>query len=304
MAENQENKYGPEALLETWLKQSAKFWADAAKAAPRSDAGKPGGETADEGKKSRFQETYDSTVRMWQVWTAMMAEPEAVEALTRGINALPDTAVKLMRPGIDSFFHLQKEWWARMGRIGESTKAYDFENLDREIFKVWSELYEKEFRQFFNLPQVGLTREYQERFTLAADKFNQFQAVMSEFVSLLYLPFERTAKVMQEKLSEMADEGALPSSARDYYRLWVKTLEGHYMTLFKSPEYLRTISKTLDALSEYAIARQKALEDALQALPVPTQGEMDELYKELYTLKKRLKQLEKQAKNGNGRFDG
>ena len=40
---------------------------------------------------------------------------------------------------------------------------------------------------------------------------------------------------------------------------------------------------------------QEILEDMLQTLPVPKQREMDELYKEIYLLKKRIKALEKRS---------
>jgi polyhydroxyalkanoate synthesis regulator phasin len=70
------------------------------------------------------------------------------------------------------------------------------------------------------------------------------------------------------------------------------------MTLFKSPEYSQTLGKTLNAMGEYTVARKKILEDVLQMLPVPTHSEVDELYKEIYLLKKRLKKLEKKSGNG------
>ena len=41
------------------------------------------------------------------------------------------------------------------------------------------------------------------------------------------------------------------------------------------------------------VAKHEMLQDFVQMLPVPTQKDMDGLYKELYLLKKRIKQLEK-----------
>jgi hypothetical protein len=124
-------------------------------------------------------------------------------------------------------------------------------------------------------------------------KFNIFQAAVSEFISVLYLPLEKSFPVMQERLTELADGGKLPQQFKDYYGLWVKILEGHYMSLFKSPEYSQTVARTLDAMAEFMVARRRTLEDTMQCLPVPTQRDMDELYKEIYTLKKRIRELEK-----------
>jgi len=43
------------------------------------------------------------------------------------------------------------------------------------------------------------------------------------------------------------------------------------------------------------MARHRMLTDMLQSLPLPTNKEMDELYKELYLLKKRVRELEKSS---------
>ena len=202
----------------------------------------------------------------------------------------------MMQAGLDGYFHLQRDWLERAGRIGKSTEAYKFENLDQGAFKALTELYEKEFKQFLNIPQMGLTRSYQERMNQVADKFNLFQATVGEFLYLLYLPIEKSSKVVQEKMTELADEGKLPEDSMDYYRMWVRILEGHYMTLFKSPEYTQTLGRTLDTMGEFAVARRQILQDAMQFLPVPTQKDMDELYKDIYLLKKRIRELEKKNK--------
>jgi len=54
------------------------------------------------------------------------------------------------------------------------------------------------------------------------------------------------------------------------------------------------MSKTLDALEDFVAARNAIAQDFLKTMAVPTQDELDELYKELYQLKKRIKNLEKE----------
>jgi hypothetical protein len=116
---------------------------------------------------------------------------------------------------------------------------------------------------------------------------------MAEFLYLLYLPIEKSFKVMEEKVEELAQKQTLPENSQDYYRMWIKTLEGHYMTLFKSTEYTQAMSKTINAMEDYTVARHEIVQDYLQMFPVPTNEDMDELYKEIYELKKKVKALEK-----------
>ena len=223
-----------------------------------------------------------------------MIEPETMETLFKGSSALPEILLEMAQTNLNSFIHLQQQWLEKAGKVEESTKAYKFEDLDEDAFKAWTELYEKEFRKFFNIPQVGLTRFYQEKMIRSVDKFNIFQTAMAEFLRLLSLPMEKSFQVMQEKMAELAEKEKLPEDSKVYYQMWIKTLEGHYMTLFQSPEYTRALNKTLDSLSEFSAAKKEILQDTIQhTLPVPTQKEMDELSKEIYLLKKRIKALEK-----------
>ena len=99
---------------------------------------------------------------------------------------------------------------------------------------------------------------------------------------------------MQAKITEMAEAGELPDDSKTYYQMWIKILEGHYMTLFKSPEYAEVMGETLNALEDYKMTSEKVMEDILEMFPVPTQKDMDELYKEIYLLKKKVKALEKE----------
>jgi polyhydroxyalkanoate synthase subunit PhaE len=128
------------------------------------------------------------------------------------------------------------------------------------------------------------------------DRFSQFQLTIAEFIHVLNLPVEKSLRVMQEKLEESAKEGKLSENFKDYYNMWIKILEGHYMTLFQSPEYVQMLGKTMGAVEEWKAAREKVLVDILQFLPVPTKKDMDELYKELYELKKTVKEMAKRAK--------
>jgi polyhydroxyalkanoate synthase subunit PhaE len=284
-------------MLEAWLKASAEFWASVVKVSF------PASESAgsrlwwEKLGKGRTLEAWESSLKTMQALSGLVTAPESMQGVFKGVNTLPELMLKVVQPAWTSFFSLQQEWMKAAGRIGESTAAYSFENLDHDAFQAFINLYENEFRHFLTVPQLGLTRAYQERMNQALDRLNIFQATMAEFISLLYLPVEKSLKVMQEELAKLADQGNLPENSKDFYRMWIKVLEGHYMTLFKSAGYTHTLGKTLDAMSAFMVARKEILEDALQVLPVPTHKEMDELYREIYLLKKRVKELEKKDRN-------
>jgi hypothetical protein len=226
----------------------------------------------------------------------MMAESAHSENITQGIKGLPQVFMRMMIPAWQGFFQLQEAAVRKAVGMGGSITAHSFDNLHQEAFKAFSEIYEKEFRQFLQIPQLGLTRAYQEHVNVVADRFALFQTSVSEFLALLYLPVEKSLKVLQTELTKLSEQGDLPKDSKDYYKMWVKHLEGNYLTLFRSSEYNESMSKTLNALAEFITARRQVLYDYLQFLPIPNQNDMDELYKEIYLLKKRIRTLEKKDK--------
>ena len=89
----------------------------------------------------------------------------------------------------------------------------------------------------------------------------------------------------------MAGRKSFPEDFKEYYKRWLKILEGHYMTLFQSAEYIRTLTHTLHALEDFTLAKQELQSEAMAALGLPTRREMDDLYREIYLLKKSMKGL-------------
>ena len=233
--------------------------------------------------------------------SAAMSEPETGKSIFEGIRVLPEIVSKMTQTGWDGYLKLQQQWYERLSRTGQATEAYRFDNLDQDALSVWSEIYEKEFRRLLYMPQLGLTRLYQERANKALDQFNLLQAAMAEFLQILFLPMEKSLQVMQEKMAEMAEEGQMPENPKVYYQMWIKILEGHYMTLLKSPEYTNKMHTTLGAFENFIAAKNEILQDFLQTLPVPTDKDMDELYQEIYLLKKRLREHEKKLELENSR---
>lgn len=290
MNEKVKEGFDPKPVLESWLKAATDFWGpvmDMWSAA----SGKTDTSMNQEG--SRAKKNLESALRSWKAMSSVMSEPEAGQSIFKGIQTLPEIVLKMAQTGWDGYFKLQQQWYERMLKIGQSTEAYKFDNLDQDALTVWREIYEKEFRQLLYMPQLGLTRFYQERANKALDQFTLFQAAIAEFLQLLYLPMEKSMQVMQEKMAEMADEGQLPENPKLYYQMWIKILEGHYMTLLKSPEYTHKMDITLGAFENFVAAKNEILQDFLQTLPVPTDKDMDELYQEIYLLKKRMREHEK-----------
>jgi len=297
MSDTSGNRNDPLAMLNLWMKTSQSFWeafSTGSAAAPGEEKKK--NDASARGRSRSRRPSWEAAFKSWQALATVMTRPETMEAMTRGSEVLPDVLMQVVESNWNSFFTLQQMWMEKSAKIGKTAEAYNFENLDEDVFRLWNELYETEFKKYLKMPQVGLTRFYQERLQETTDKFAVFQSVMSEFISTIMMPMERSVTVMQEQLAAMADEDSLPDDPKEYYRMWIKILEGHYMMLYKSEEYTEVLHKTIAAVSDFVASRKQVLADMLQSLPVPTEKDMDDLAHEIYEIKKRLKALEKMAK--------
>ena len=292
--DNNQNKE-TDFLFPSWLKASFDIWSKLAQTTPKTEY--DNGQKSQTGSGNRFAEQWQKNLNLMKSFSQTMSEPESAAAAINAINTLPEIILKMAKSGWEANSQTQQHILEKAGKIGRRVEAYNFDNLDQEVFKALTDIYEKELRQYFRIPQLGLTRFYQERFNELLDKQNIFETTLAEFLSIIYLPIEKSFKVLQEKLQTMAQEGVLPQEAKENYAIWIKILEGHYMSLFQSKEYTDALHNTVDKLEDFILAKNQTLQDILQFLPVPTNKEMDDLYKEFHQLKKRVKELEKKVKS-------
>lgn len=301
MKQEKEGKSVQEDILSNWMKSSADFWRQAAGMWP-SLQGKPmSGEREDEKNKTSAGNAFEPFLEFWQSYFSFLNKEMGKDIDSQKAGSLPEIMTQAMQPLWDGYLALQRQWMEGKQGPAHITEGQGFADLARNMSKSWFVLYEKEFRQILNMPQLGLTRFYQERAGRAVEKFTEFQSSLGEFIQLLYEPMEKSLHSVQDEISKMKDQGeeALKDS-KAYYQLWIKKLEEHYLSLLRSQEYGDAMRKILTALREYRMTKEQLLIDALQDLPVPTNRDMEELYKDLYILKKRVRELEKRGKRNAG----
>ena len=304
MNEEKKNETSADAVFADWMKSVTDFWKDMAK----PEGGIPEMFGMSSSRKSRtvrqVQKNFETGSKVFQSLFSSMSNPENMETLFKSADTLPDFLSSLTRQTWDGIFDIQKKWMERLAKIGQETKAYSFEDIDQETFRTVREIYEKEFRKFLQVPSLGLNRFQQERMNNLLDRYTLFQTALSELLYMFYVPLEKTAAVMQEEIEQMAEKGELFEDFKDYYNMWIKVLEGHYMTLLKSPEYTQVMDNAIEANLQYVKAREDVMYDLLQKIPVPTNRDMDELYRDFYLLKKKVRELarkveaEQQEKSG------
>ncbi len=298
MTEKQSEDTGAKDMFAQWTQSMndmlggiLRLWTPAVSPSPPTESA-PTSDT-DQARSDRIRASVEAALSNWQKFSGTLSDPAAMESMLKGAGAMPEVLAHLTFTSFGSFMEVQQKILDQAGRLGDHIDTQTLTQIDENFFRTWTEIYEKEFSRFHQIPKLGLVREYQERISHATDMYNRFQVTLNEFLHLLSVPISRSFAVLQEQVGELADKGELPEEGRVYYDMWIKVLEGHYMTLFQTPEYMDLLGKMLKSLTDFKQARSAVIEDMIGGLPIPTRSEIDSLYQEVHRLKRRLRELEK-----------
>lgn len=288
---NEENRKvnDPGNLWAEWMKSAQDFWQSAAK--PWQSMSIPGMYSSD-GDDTRTQmETYwEKSFDAWKTISGLF-ESEVFDGF-RCPGSFTELSSTYAREFVDGGLRLQ-EWMDYFGRL-QAGKDFNLAENQREFFHAWMEFNEKEIQPLLKIPQVGLTRFYQEKANQLLSKLNTYQAAIIDFQYLLSLPIEKSLRAMREQFS--ANKESSLSDLNNYYSQWIKTLEGQYTEIFRSAEWHQSLNRLIDGAASFTASRNEILTDLMQFLPIPTNKDMDDLYKELYHLKKTVKEMAKKMK--------
>ena len=280
-----------------WVKSQVGAWEEAVKRtaqawqAPLGDA--PGG-AGEPGKQPGPDEIGKGVLEFFQALSAIAGTPKPGDF--QSAKSVPDLMVKMLQPFWGYSIKLQKQW-AEMTGATATGEPENMAEIVKQMTKTFYDGQAEDFRKILNVPQLGLNRYYQERFNKAIEKASDYQSALTEFLQLLMIPVEKSYYAVQEEIAKLEKEGkAANQDSRALYQLWIQKLEDHYMALLRSDDYMNTLRETLNCLHDYRAARAEFFMDLLQNLPIPTNKDMDELYKDLHILKKRVKELERKVK--------
>jgi len=172
------------------MKAAEDFWRAAAKMWPLPFAAFPAsaGVAGEQVPKSQ-EDFWKSMQEFWQSYASIIGGTQKREGERGGkADVIPSFIADPYKALWDGFTMLQKQWMDARDQTAQPVHGEEmgqaFQNVSRSVF----EMYGEEFRKVLNLPQLGLTRFYQERANLAVEKYSRFQSAIHEFLMILLKP--------------------------------------------------------------------------------------------------------------------
>jgi len=123
----------------------------------------------------------------------------------------------------------------------------------------------------------------------------EFNNRLTEYYKQLADTWNEAQQQFSKKVPEIPSDAEHIDSSK---RIWIDIFENYFTRLFDSPEFADNFGKLISSELELANRWKNVTSLMLETLNMPTKKEIDEIYKELHSMRKRIAKLEKIAMSG------
>lgn len=164
--------------------------------------------------------------------------------------------------------------------------------LTHEFFDQWLKTYESTYGRLVEMPAMGPMRERSEKMVRGFSvSVNLYTAWMESLVNFQNV-FMEAMRRMREKMTTEIEGEAIPEKYRDFYQLWIETYSETFKEFLKSGHFSSDMGRLTSYFVDFQKSNRELIEDnVLKPINLPTRTEIDEMNRELYSLKKTAKNL-------------
>jgi class III poly(R)-hydroxyalkanoic acid synthase PhaE subunit len=166
------------------------------------------------------------------------------------------------------------------------------QQASHEFFANWLKTYEATYGKIVDMPIMGPSREDAERLRENFEAAINMHAAWAQSMANYQSAFMDATQKTQEEVKKRIAEGVSPSSYKGYYDLWMETYSETFKEFLKSRFFASDLARlTSNSMDFQKSSRILIEENILKPANLPTRTEMDDLNKEVYMLKKQVREL-------------
>lgn len=137
--------------------------------------------------------------------------------------------------------------------------------------------------------------------TEANDDLTEFNTRLAEYYEQLSDTWIEAQKKVNTKIPEIPQDMEHLDASK---RVWLDIFENDFTQLFDSQKFGENFGKLISSELELSKHWNNMLAILLETANVPTKNDIDDIYKELHSLRKRLSKLEKNGKQTKVKNNG
>ncbi|MDD5473662.1 MAG: poly(R)-hydroxyalkanoic acid synthase subunit PhaE [Candidatus Methanoperedens sp.] len=167
----------------------------------------------------------------------------------------------------------------------------------QEFFDQWLNVYNATTGRLVEMPALGPAREKSEKMMKGFSTFVNLYAAGMDSNSNFQSVFMEAMQKVQEKTAPDMNGEISPEKYKEFYNIWIETYSETFKEFMKSGHFASDMGKLNSHLMDFQKYNREMLEENyLKPMNLPTKTEIDEINKELYSLKKTVKELTSQIK--------
>jgi len=160
------------------------------------------------------------------------------------------------------------------------------------IYNQYNQLLQTTYGPFMRLVAQSPEKRNAEFAIEATDSLTKYALKQAQLQYLLYTATQQTIEKTTEFLTEKIKNNTEVKSAQQLFSEWVTVAEKVYLDLFNSDEYSKLKGDLLSEGMSLKKLVEKQIENYFENTPFIFRSEMDELYKTIHDLKKKVRDLE------------
>lgn len=211
------------------------------------------------------------------------------------LNDVFNTSIKNIQEFFVNQNNLSKEYAETFQNISKEYPQLfsgDFAKLT-EMYNHANGVFTKSFEPILKLAQPGKQKEAVEANIALLDKISEYSVKQAQ---LQYQMYNTTQKAMESSakkaFEKLTPEAAQNTSFNEFYNEWLKTNEELFTDLFASEEFSKLKGELLGISMDVKKQFEKQYENIFGVYPVVFKSEVEELHKNIYDLKKQVRELE------------
>jgi hypothetical protein len=159
------------------------------------------------------------------------------------------------------------------------------------------------FSQKLNFPHMGLMREELDNITETVNAGQDYMTALTKFLQSFSMPYaEGLLEFVKKMKNGQVDWKSLDD--KQLYQMAIDVFHQKYGAMLRSEQGQKAVKEVIDQYLDFKNKVNTVNERALKRLAIPTKSEMDDVFKEIYTLKKtnkkqasQIKELTKEVEN-------
>ncbi|HXW69117.1 MAG TPA: poly(R)-hydroxyalkanoic acid synthase subunit PhaE [Dissulfurispiraceae bacterium] len=267
---------------------------------------------------SKVTDGSDVYVRFYKIWLPIfqaiqerVADPDIYrelidpiqykEVVDRIFGFSPDAVTEFLDQASklsESWGFVAKEFggpWMKAARKNTAIAPEFVEGRPETFLNIFHNLFcafDNTIGKVFHIPAVGKDREKVELIMRGCDDLAVFLARNTEYQHMVYVTAVKAMDKVVETVAQKITNGEEIKTFDEFFDLWLDINEREYYDLFRTEEFSKMQGELLDSSLNVRKHFHKLMELYLFDFPVALRSEMDDLYRTVYDLRKKVGYLE------------